>query len=811
MRLASIALAEATRGFDKLYDYKLSPEDSVKAVPGMRVLVPFGKGNRLQSAWIIKLWDGEQDKKYKEVFQLMDDEALLPPDMVKLAEWMKTRYFCTWGDTLRIMLPAGVHLTRKRMLKAPMELNLQALDAEEAAFISKLREKQEGIPEQEMVCDDEGQKILQRLIQKGAVEISESFNQRINEKTIKAMIPAIDKDEFDSLVEEGKIRSIHAIRAMEALFAEEMCSLQDLLLIQGVTHSTLRNMAKKEWVTYCEIEVERDPFSHWEPETNNPPQLTEEQQAVLDHGLLFLKNKELNEVLLHGITGSGKTEIYLRLIAEAIKSGRKAIVLVPEISLTPQMTHRFTGRFGGRVAIQHSRLSQGERYDQWRKIRSGEVDVVIGARSAVFAPLSDIGIIIVDEEHEQTYKSENTPKYDARHVARARCNIHGALLVMGSATPSIETFYRAERRKIHLLTMKNRPNTLPLPRVSLVDMREELKEGNRSVLSRKLEEELLKTKEAGDQSILFLNRRGYSSFLLCRDCGFVVKCPQCSVSLTVHKHDRKLICHYCGYTRRVPEHCPSCDSLNIKELGTGTQKVEEELRNHPAGFSVLRMDLDTTGGKQGHQKLLDKFRNKEADIIIGTQMVAKGHDFPDVTCVGILSADASLFNSDFRASERTFQLITQASGRAGRGSKPGRVVVQAYNVDDYAVQAALAQDYESFYPKELIMRKQLLAPPFCHIGLIVVSGENVHDAKESLNRIKMEILSPYTHGPGFQCSEILPSPVFIVRNRARWRLIIKMASINPLIKLMNDVVDRFAKLRIPGTDVSVDIDPSGMV
>jgi primosomal protein N' (replication factor Y) len=542
-----------------------------------------------------------------------------------------------------------------------------------------------------------------------------------------------------------------------------------------------------------------------------PPTLTEEQEYVLDKAYPLLEENRLNELLLHGITGSGKTEIYLRLIEAVISKGKTAIVLVPEISLTPQMTSRFTGRFGNRVAIQHSRLSQGERYDQWRKIRAGEVDVVIGARSAVFAPLADIGIIIVDEEHELSYKSENTPKYDACHVARARCNILGALLVMGSATPSVETYYRAVNGKIAFQIMKNRPNAMPLPTVRTVDLREELKNGNRSVLSTSLEEELVKNKERGEQSILFINRRGYASFMLCRDCGFILKCPHCSVSLTVHTHDRQAICHYCGFTQRIPKTCPNCHGPNIKVFGTGTQKVEEELSKHPAGFKVIRMDMDTTNGKHGHQKLLDAFRNKEADILIGTQMVAKGHDFPEVTLVGILAADASLFNSDYRASERTFQLITQASGRAGRGTKPGRVILQAYNVDDYAIKAAVAQDYETFYQKEIAMRQQLISPPFCHIGLIIVSGENPEDARSSMERLKNNITAQYQDVSGFQCSEILPSPVFMIRNRARWRIIIKMASINRLVQLMNEVLDAFSKLKLRGTDVSVDIDPASMI
>ncbi len=811
MRLAAVVLSDATRGFDKLYDYRLSQEDCEKAIPGMRVLVPFGRGNQLKSAWILRIWDGEPQGKLKEISQIVDQEPLLSSESIKLAEWMKTRYFCTWGDAIRIMIPAGVNLKRLKWFYAKETEVIKALSDEQETLYKKVKANPNGLSEQELNLDENGQKIIQELIKKGCIEAGEVFEQRINEKTVKAVIPALTKEEFDGLNEEGKIKSIQYIRVMEVLFAEEVCTLQDLLLIAGVSHATIRTMAKKGWVTYCDLEVERNPFDNICATMTPPPNLTEEQKYVLDKAYPLLEENRLNELLLHGITGSGKTEIYLRLIEAVISKGKTAIVLVPEISLTPQMTSRFTGRFGNRVAIQHSRLSQGERYDQWRKIRAGEVDVVIGARSAVFAPLADIGVIIVDEEHELSYKSENTPKYDACHVARARCNILGALLVMGSATPSVETYYRAVNGKTAFQIMKNRPNAMPLPIVRTVDLREELKNGNRSVLSTSLEEELVKNKERGEQSILFINRRGYASFMLCRDCGFILKCPHCSVSLTVHTHDRQAICHYCGFTQHIPKTCPNCHGPNIKVFGTGTQKVEEELSRHPAGFKVIRMDLDTTNGKHGHQKLLDAFRNNVADILIGTQMVAKGHDFPEVTLVGILAADASLFNSDYRASERTFQLITQASGRAGRGTKPGRVILQAYNVDDYAIKAAVAQDYETFYQKEIAMRQQLISPPFCHIGLIIVSGENPEDARSSMERLKNNIIAQYQDVPGFQCSEILPSPIFMIRNRARWRIIIKMASINRLVQLMNEVLDAFSKLKLRGTDVSVDIDPASMI
>lgn len=811
MLLASVALADATRGYDKLYDYIVAEYDSENLMPGVRVLVPFGRKNQLKSAWIINLWNGEADKKLKKITEIVDKSPLLSTEMIKLAQWIRTRYFCTWGDAIRLMVPSGVNLKKQSWLiitdsKVSENIKELSLSLTQQAILEMLLSKKEGLPEQEMAKDEESQKDIRYLINNGLVERYESFAQPITEKTIKAVIPALNKEEFDSLIEAGKVKSIHPIRVMEVLFTEEICALQDLLQIAGVSHATIRTMAKKGWVSYCEMEVERNPFDNLECEKPKDITLTDEQNSVLGETFPLINENKLNEVLLHGVTGSGKTEIYIRLIEEVIKKSKTAIVLVPEISLTPQMTSCFTARFGNRVAIQHSRLSQGERYDQWRKIMAGAVDVVIGARSAIFAPLSNLGIIIIDEEHELTYKSENTPKYDARQIARARCNMNKCLLILGSATPSVETYYRAINGKIGLMTMKNRPNSMPLPETIIVDLREELKEGNRSVLSRRLEEELIVNKRNNEQSILFLNKRGYATFLLCRECGFTIKCPRCSVSLTVHTHDKQVICHYCGYSEPIPKICPECSSKKIKAFGTGTQKVEEELKSHSEGFKLIRMDMDTTSGKHGHQKILNAFRNKEGDILIGTQMVAKGHDFPDVTLVGILSADASLFSSDYRASERTFQLITQASGRAGRGTKPGRVILQAYNIDDYAIQTATTQDYEAFYQKEIAMRQIMYSPPFCHIGVIVVSGENQNEAKECLEAVRAHVIKSFSNTDDLQCSEVLPSPIFVVRNRARWRIILKMGSINNLIKLMNEIIDAFPKLRIGSTDISVDID-----
>jgi len=818
MQFAAVALQEAVRSYDKLYDY-IVPERYCNCVrPGMRVIVPFGLSDSFRTAFIIKLHNESNENavfKYKEIKDIVDEEPLLTDEMIKLVLWIKERYFCTYGDAIRIMLPSGINLRKEKYIRMTGSsgdfFNESALTSGQRKLIKKLSANKQGILKDKLVTDKESSDFINSLIDKGILEVFEQFGQLVTEKTVRAVKPAVSREEFDYLVESGKIKSIYYVRIMDVLYNEGYCTLQDLLLISGVSYSTVRNMAQKGWIEYFDYETERDPFTDLTVEKTGKPPLTEEQQRTVNNIIPLLDEKKLHEVLIHGITGSGKTEIYLNLIEEAIKRGKSSIVLVPEISLTPQMVSRFKGRFGDRIAVQHSRLSQGERYDQWRKIRAGEVDVVIGARSAVFAPLSNLGIIIVDEEHELTYKSENTPKYDARQVARARCNINGAILVYGSATPSLETYYRAQNGKIGLYILKNRPNYLPLPEVEIVDLREELKAGNRKIISRRLEEELVKNKENGEQSIVFINRRGYASFLLCQECGFVLKCPNCSITLTVHAYDKLAVCHYCGHSRPIPSVCPGCASDNIKPFGTGTQKVQEELEKHPAGFKILRMDLDTTQGKHGHRKILEAFKNKEADILLGTQMVAKGHDFPDVSLVGILSADSFLFSSDYRASERTFQLITQASGRAGRGKVAGRVILQAYNVDDYAVRAGIAQDYEMFYNAEISMRQKFISPPFCHIGTVIVSGENEANVKKSIKRLKENIMEKFRESKGFICSEALPCPVNIIRNRYRWRIIIKMASINKLVELMNYTVDVYDKLAAKGTSLAVDIDPASMI
>jgi len=503
----------------------------------------------------------------------------------------------------------------------------------------------------------------------------------------------------------------------------------------------------------------------------------------------------------------------MQLIQKALEYGRTAIVLVPEISLTPQMTGRFKGRFGDRVAVLHSRLSPGERYDQWRLIKEGNIKVVVGARSAIFAPLKNIGVIIIDEEHETSYKSETTPKYHAREIARQRCILDNGILVYGSATPSIETYYRAETGEIKLLVMNERTNRMDMPQVELVDMRNELDEGNRTMFSRKLAYEIKRNIELKQQTMLFLNRRGHSSFVMCRKCGLVLKCPNCSISLTYHSNDERLICHYCGFTVKNPEICPKCKSNYIKHFGTGTQKVEKEVLKYFPESTVIRMDMDTTTCKGAHEEILNRFKNENINIMIGTQMIAKGHDFHNVTLVGVLAADSLLNIGDYYSAERTFQLITQVAGRAGRGDLPGRVIIQTYNTDEYSIQSACKQDYELFYKQEIKIREKLEYPPFTNIAVIILSGAEDRKVFVKTKEICSYIRQAMENSEAY--AEVLGparAPLRIIKRKYRWRIIIKCRDINKIIEVLTAISDNYYKGKTnDGVEITMDINPVSML
>ena len=544
--------------------------------------------------------------------------------------------------------------------------------------------------------------------------------------------------------------------------------------------SALKALVDRGAVTIRESEQRRTPHALSNDERTADPALLPEQKRAVETLTAALSGG--GRFLLHGVTGSGKTEVYIRLIRRALEMGKSAIVLVPEIALTPQMVAWLHGRFGGDAAVLHSALSAGERFDEWRRIRSGEARVVIGARSAVFAPVQNLGVIVVDEEHETTYQSDHRPRYDAREVAWKRAQQHGAVLLLGSATPSISTYMRAmpgvrPENRLTLIELRQRANGRPLPEVEIVDMRGEFERGNHSIFSAKLAAELRACLDGGHQAMLFINRRGHSTFVSCRKCGYVVKCDQCDVSMTWHQAENALRCHYCGKTLPPPKTCPNCSSAYIKYFGAGTQKVQEEVRRLFPDARVARMDVDTTREKDAHERILNRFRSGEANVLVGTQRIAKGLDFPNVALVGVVAADLSLNLPDFRSVERTFQLITQVAGRAGRADVPGRVVVQTYDPQHYGIQLAAAQDYRAFYTKESAYRRAALYPPFTVIARIIYSGRDA-DAVQAAAQTAEKALGAYLDDTGARADTIrlgaMEAPIRMIRGETRWQVLLKL-------------------------------------
>ena len=602
--------------------------------------------------------------------------------------------------------------------------------------------------------------------------------ERIHSKTREVIVLLCDRRIGDQLVA-SQSRAPKRAQVLRALLdrAQDETPVDELKKELGDCRQPLLALAKMGFIRLEEREVLRSPYGAMERLAAQDPTLTPQQEEVLGTLLPAVENGG-GAFLLYGVTGSGKTEVFIRAVRRAAQLGKTAIVLVPEIALTPQMVMWFRSRFGEDAAVLHSRLSPGERYDEWRRIRRGEVRVVIGARSAIFAPLENIGLIIVDEEHEQTYIADNTPRYDAREIARWRCEKEGAALLLASATPSMRSFAMAGRGDLTLLEMPRRVGNRPLPQVHVVDMREELKAGNRSVFSGALLNGLKACLDSGKQAILFVNRRGYSTFVSCRECGYVAACTQCDVSMTYHSVENRLRCHYCGQEAPVPQVCPECGSRYIKHFGVGTQKVEEEVRRRFPGVPTLRMDNDTTRTKDAHAQLLSRFRHGEARIMIGTQMIAKGLDFPNVTMVGIIAADAMLKLPDYRSAERTFQLLTQVAGRAGRAQYPGEVYLQTYDPENYAIDAASRQDYRAFYEQEMFRRKRALYPPYTLIARLLYEAE--HEAQaQSAAEAAMRQLEAFLERRAYLrkyviALRVMPCPVKMIKGKSRWQVTLKI-------------------------------------
>lgn len=770
------AVSAANFAFDKMYSYFIPDELTERVQVGMRVLVPFGKGNRMSEAFVIKLGQAEDSEPLKDVADVLDDEPVLDEKGIHLAAWMCTSLYCTFFDCAKIMLPSGLWFKHRELyeLTEKGRENIDGLRAE-APFLELFsgRRKKLLVSEIDDFCGwKRPTKQLNELCADGILKFSSSFSRKINDKTVKLFALNMPDDAAARRAEKG---SPVRLDVVEALRNGEELSYHELSYQTGASSGIIQTMVRQGILRQWEQEIYRMPdFS----DCGRDPlcALTEAQQMAYNRIEPLLTSGQPEAALLFGVTGSGKTQVYLHLIDRTLKMGRSAIVLVPEIGLTPQMIKRFVCCFGDGVAVLHSALSVGERYDSWKRIRCGEARVIVGTRSAVFAPAKDLGLLIIDEEQDDAYKSENSPRYHARDIAKYRVTQENALLVLGSATPAVESFYGAENGKYPMAILRERYAGTELPEVTIADMRNAAGQGCFGSIGRVLYDAIREALDNGNQAILFLNRRGAARQVSCPVCGWRPECPSCSVSMTYHSANGRLMCHYCGYSEPVPRTCPSCGAQHLKTDGAGTQRVEQELHQLFPEASVLRMDADTTGRKNSHEQLLNRFANREADILLGTQMVTKGLDFDNVTLVGVIDADQALFAQDYRARERTFSLLTQVVGRAGRRGTRGRAIIQTCVPQHEVILNAARQDYEQFYEKEIELRQALLCPPAAQIVTLTAAAEEERDVLEALIYIKQRLeglLS--TQFADIKSPVLGPAPANVLRvmNRYRYHLTLR--------------------------------------
>ena len=771
--IVKVAVSAAPYHIDKPYDYLVPAELEDRALPGVRVTVPFGRGNRLSEGLILARGEGKKTRSLKPLSSLLDQEPVLDSAGLALALWMRQRYFCTLFEAARTMLPAGLWYRLQEIWRLQAELDPDTAHAAASGIRhgSEILETLErfggsaGLEALRDACGEEAPTALRALEKAGIVWHETAARQKVGDKTRRMAALALSAEEALSLMEARRRSSPLRYEVVRLLASNGPTACTDITYFTGASARVLRGMEKAGLLVFSEMEELRvPPPAAVEP--GPPIVLSEEQQSAFDLLLGLTEAGQASGTLLRGVTGSGKTQVYLRLVQEILSRGKTAVVLVPEIVLTPQMMEKFASYFGEDVAMLHSGLRMTERYDQWKRIRRGEVKVVLGTRSAVFAPLRNLGVIILDEEQEDSYRSENPPRYHTRDVAKYLCARDKALLVLGSATPSVETAWAAEEGLYHKALLRRRYNERNLPQVLIADLRQEIKAGNPGLIGADLRRELERNLGAGEQSILFLNRRGSSRMLLCGECGHVPECPRCSAPLTYHSANGRLMCHHCGHSQWSSDACPVCGGV-MKHVGAGTQKVEEELAGLFPGVKVLRMDTDTTA--EGHEKLLRRFERERVPILLGTQMVAKGLDFENVTLVGVLAADLSLYLENYRAAERTFSLLTQVVGRAGRGGKSGRAVIQTYTPGNDVIQCAARQDYDRFFENEIRMRRLRRLPPFADLFTLTISGAE----EGAVFRAAVGVRDALRTRFGDQ--EVLgpaPAPVLKVNNRYRYRVLL---------------------------------------
>ena len=772
--IAEVIIDRAAKKLNRTFDYNIPKELEDIVIIGSTVLVPFGKAKELEEAYVI----GIKEKTEYQVKDIAKVKHNLTDKQIRLAKWMSKKYFCNVSECIKLMSQPGTK--RKNEVK----------------------------------------------------------DKKINTVYLKK-----EAEEIEIEIQSGKIKSEKQKRALEFIKENEGVTASEIEVFTDCSKAILKTLEKNGYIEFIEQKVERDPLENKNIERTSKLELTEEQQIAFDKINNAIQENRYEEFLLYGVTGSGKTEVYLQLIEKVLEKGKTSIMLVPEISLTPQTINRFISRFGKEeIAVLHSKLSIGERYDEWNKIKEGKAKIIIGARSAIFAPTDNIGIVIIDEEHDSSYKSESGPRYNAKEIASILAKHGNFPVVLGSATPEVTTYYKAmlneqENKKMPnnnqgkeaeakeqknqsaektakqgttLLTLTKRANNSSLPKVEIVDLKQELAQGNRSILSMALYEAIEKNLKEKKQTILFLNRRGFSTFIMCRECGYTVKCRNCNISMTYHRFENKLKCHYCGYEEKVVTTCPECKSNKIRYFGTGTQKIEEEVQKIFPKASTLRMDVDTVTKKNSHEEILEKFKNENIDILIGTQMIVKGHHFPNVTLVGVIAADTSLNIDDYRASERTFQILTQVAGRAGREKMPGKVIIQTYNPDNFSIDLAQKQNYNEFFDIEIALRKQLKYPPFCDIIIISFTGTNEKELI-STSQYVYNYLSNKMDKQKFNVFRPVPSPIDKIQNKIRWRMIIKGNMTRKAYEDINECLASVYSKNIKNTKVWADVNPNSMM
>ncbi|MBF2752660.1 MULTISPECIES: primosomal protein N' [Staphylococcus] len=801
--IAKVIVDIPSKSVDFTFDYIIPIRLQSMIQIGMRVIVPFGP--RTIQGYVMKITDQPDSnidiKKLKEIKEIQDIKPELTEELIQFTEWYNNYFVTKRISMLEVMLPSAIKAKYTKVF------SIEDTNALPETLAGKFDSSGHYAFKAAQQNDDLTQ--IAPLLKQGIVSEVTLLSQNVNKKKQRA-ICVVEGFNYDSV-----LNSLEKSKKQYELYAFLLDEQHRIVLLKeieamGYSKSSVDTLIRKGFVEKYDAVVERDPFETRVFEQDVKQHLTSDQQRAFEAISEKIHAHEQCTYLLHGVTGSGKTEVYLQTIEEVLNLNRQAMMLVPEIALTPQMVLRFKRRFGDEVAVLHSGLSKGERYDEWQKIRDGKARVSVGARSSVFAPFKNLGMIIIDEEHESSYKQEDYPRYHARDIAQWRSEYHQCPLILGSATPSLESFARAEKGVYELLSLPNRVNQQALPEVEIVDMREELNSGNRSMFSNQLRDAIQQRLDNQEQIVLFLNRRGYASFMLCRDCGHVPQCPNCDISLTYHKSTDQLKCHYCGHQEVPPNQCPNCESEHIRQMGTGTQRVEELLQEAFQEARIIRMDVDTTSRKGAHEKLLNDFGSGKGDILLGTQMIAKGLDFPNITLVGVLNADTMLNLPDFRASERTYQLLTQVAGRAGRHEKEGQVLIQTYNPDHYAIKDVQENDYTAFFQKEMNYRKIGKYPPYFFLINFTIAHKEMKKVMEASKHIHKILLQHLTD----KALVLGPSPAALSRinNEYRFQILVKYKrepALHEALKYLDDYYhDQYLKEKL---SLKIDIAPQMMM